>query len=158
MQNSSATSCKKSLQASPFFAYVLVWLLILILISFHNVSRDLSATSTITQSSKTTRLRAEVEKVTQQQLENGKISSEFINIVFSTDCSLYQQWQSLLLFHSAYLVKQPGWIVRIASGCTSAQQIELTQQLKKLYPDQNYYIHFTPDYTVDSKERKCKYS
>ena len=40
-----------------------------------------------------------------------------IHIVFSTDCSPYQDWQTLVLFHSATVVGQKGSITRIASGC-----------------------------------------
>lgn len=39
-------------------------------------------------------------------------------LVFSTDCSGYQNWQSLAIFFSADEVRQPGTIIRIASGCT----------------------------------------
>ena len=42
-------------------------------------------------------------------------------IVFSTDCGEYQHWQSYLLFFSAVRVRQPGFITRIASGCTDDQ-------------------------------------
>ena len=44
------------------------------------------------------------------------------HIVFSTDCSGYQKWQSYLLFYSAYKVQQPGTITRIASGCTEEEE------------------------------------
>ena len=37
-----------------------------------------------------------------------------IHIIFSTECSEYQDWQSIVLFHSAILVKQPGPVTRIA--------------------------------------------
>ncbi|KAL7431266.1 hypothetical protein ACHAXM_003999 [Skeletonema potamos] len=43
-------------------------------------------------------------------------------VIFSTDCSPYQQWQSYLFFFSAFRVRQPGIITRIASGCTEEQK------------------------------------
>lgn len=42
-------------------------------------------------------------------------------LVFSTDCTGYQNWQSLAIFFSADDVRQPGTIVRIASGCTDVR-------------------------------------
>lgn len=38
-------------------------------------------------------------------------------LVFSTDCTGYQNWQSLAIFLSADDVRQPGTLIRIASGC-----------------------------------------
>jgi len=42
-----------------------------------------------------------------------------LHIIFSTDCSTYQQWQSYLFFYSAYAIGQPGYITRIVSGCNN---------------------------------------
>lgn len=39
-------------------------------------------------------------------------NDDVIHILFSTDCSTYQDWQSLLVFHSAYAVGQKGEITR----------------------------------------------
>lgn len=78
-----------------------------------------------------------------------------MHVVFSTDCSGYQNWQTLLLFHSAQVVGQKGRITRIASGCDETQQAELTALYKKLYP--KYGAHFTPDFKNDAKtNKKCK--
>lgn len=79
-------------------------------------------------------------------------------IVFSTDCSAYQDWQTLLLFHSAKVVGQKGKVTRIASGCTEQQQQTLTTLYKQLYGDE-YGAHFTPDFKRDAKtNRSCKFS
>ena len=80
---------------------------------------------------------------------NGKAE---LHIVFSTDCSPYQDWQSLLLFHAANAVGQRGHITRIASGCNHNRQEELTILYKKLWGD-SYDAHFTPDFkkTADGK-------
>ena len=45
-------------------------------------------------------------------------------LVFSTDCSPSQHWESYLLFFSAMRTKQPGLITRIASGCTEKETEE----------------------------------
>lgn len=75
-----------------------------------------------------------------------------MHVVFSTDCSGYQNWQTLLLFHSAKKVGQQGRITRIASGCDEKQQAELTALYAKLYPQ--YGAHFTPDFKKDEKTKK----
>ena len=41
--------------------------------------------------------------------------------MFSTDCSTFQHWQSYLLFYTALRARQPGRVVRIASGCTDEE-------------------------------------
>lgn len=79
-------------------------------------------------------------------------SEDTIHIIFSTDCSEYQDWQTLVLFHSAVAVEQRGPLSRIASGCSEEKKKELTSLYKKLYP--HYHIHFTPDFKKDTKTDK----
>jgi hypothetical protein len=80
------------------------------------------------------------------------LDDEF-HVIFSTDCTFFQDWQSLLVFHSAVSVGQKGKITRIASGCDESKKSELTQLYLKLFPQ--YSVHFTPDFSHDktSKER-----
>eukprot|EP00804_Cyclotella_cryptica_P004609 CCRYP_006929-RA/>CCRYP_006929-RA protein AED:0.02 eAED:0.02 QI:216/1/1/1/1/1/2/574/502 len=67
---------------------------------------------------------------------------------FSTACSASQNWQSFMFFFYAAKVQQPGYVVRIASGCTEAQQAELTEfhktHISKL--SDKFSVHFTPDF------------
>jgi len=69
--------------------------------------------------------------------------------LFSTSCSSSQNWQSFVFFFFAHKVRQPGHVIRIASGCTPQQQEELTafheSTVSKLSPD--FHVHFTPDFT-----------
>jgi hypothetical protein len=71
------------------------------------------------------------------------------HLIFSTDCSKFQHWQSYLLFHSAYKVNQPGTVTRIASGC-SKEEIEAEntwhqEHITKVF-GKNFFIHFTPEF------------
>ena len=75
-----------------------------------------------------------------------------VHVIFSTDCTPYQDWQSLLLFYSATVVGQKGPITRIASGCDDDKKKMLTLLYKKLYPQ--YHVHFTPDFKKDEKSQK----
>lgn len=79
-------------------------------------------------------------------------SKSYFHIVFSTDCSFFQDWQTLLVFHSAVTVGQTGTITRIASGCSEEKKVELIALYKKLFPQ--YHVHFTPDFKKDSKTGK----
>lgn len=86
-------------------------------------------------------------------LDNPEASD--IHVVFSTDCGEFQDWQTLLLFHSAMVVGQ-GPVTRIASGCDDAKKEVLTALYKKLHP--KYHVHFTPDFSRDEKsQRSCKH-
>ena len=52
-------------------------------------------------------------------------TSARVHIVFSTDCSPFQDYQSEVVFHSALLVGQRSPITRIASGCDEKRAAEL---------------------------------
>lgn len=75
-----------------------------------------------------------------------------MHIVFSTDCTFFQDWQTLLVFYSAQQAHQQGDITRIASGCPPAKQRELKELYNKLFPQ--YRVHFTPDFKTDNKTKK----
>ena len=75
-----------------------------------------------------------------------KAKDASFHVVFSTDCSFYQSWQTLMLFYSATQVKQQGTVTRIASGCDDAAKKELTELYDKLYPGGRFNVHFTPDF------------
>lgn len=75
-----------------------------------------------------------------------------MHIIFSTDCSFFQDWQTLLVFHSAVRVGQQGPITRIASGCEESKKTELRSLYSKLFPQ--YFVHFTPDYKKSGNTKK----
>lgn len=72
-----------------------------------------------------------------------------VHVIFSTDCSFYQDWQTLLVFFTAVAVGQKGQVTRIASGCPEPKKEELKQLYQKLFPQ--YGVHFTPDFKKDAK-------
>ena len=78
-------------------------------------------------------------------------SESKVHIVFSTDCSAFQHWQSYLLFYSAYRINQPGKITRIASGCTDEEEAEEqawhNQHISSVMTE-DYTIHFTPHFSA----------
>ena len=75
-----------------------------------------------------------------------------LHIIFSTDCTAAQDWQSLVLFSSASQVGQPGLITRIASGCNDTRRLELAELYARLSP--RYRVHVTPDFSHDIRSKK----
>ena len=72
------------------------------------------------------------------------------HIVFSTGCSLYQDWQSYVFFFQAMMAKQPGTVTRIVSGCEPEDEQTMAEQFaNEIHPmaPGRFQIHFTPDYS-----------
>ena len=73
-----------------------------------------------------------------------------LHIIFSTDCGTFQHWQSYLFFHAALKVRQPGYVTRIASGCTDdqlkAEQKWHDDHIRNVMSDR-FRIHFTPHFS-----------
>jgi hypothetical protein len=80
----------------------------------------------------------------------GTGSSVEYYIVFSTSCSVFQDWQSYVFFHRALVVGQPGTITRIASGCQEDEEAAarkvFQEQIEPMAPGR-FKIHFTPDFS-----------
>jgi hypothetical protein len=72
-----------------------------------------------------------------------------IHVVFSTDCSPYQHWQSYQLFLSALKIRQPGRITRIASGCTEEEKISIRQWHDEHIAilSKRFGLHLTPHFS-----------
>jgi len=92
-----------------------------------------------------------LRKSQQQQQSKTTTTEPHLHLVFSTDCSSYQHWQSYVLYYSAVQVRQKGTITRIISGCDDTQMqdmiawhqqnvLPLTKEPKK------FTLHFTPNY------------
>jgi len=85
---------------------------------------------------------------------------EHLHVIFSTDCTAYQHWQSYLLYYSALQVQQPGSITRIASGCSEKELSDMrdwhARYVRPLSP--RFHIHFTPAFSAAEKDgRMVKY-
>lgn len=93
------------------------------------------------------------DKHNEFQSKNASGDGE-VHIVFSTDCNPFQDWQTLVLFHSASVVGQVGSITRIASGCDDKKKKELNELYEKVWPDRMFRAHYTPDFKKDTKSGK----
>jgi len=102
-----------------------------------------------------------VRPLTPQQDKSLLLTSDAtaLHMIFSTDCSPYQDWQSYLLFYSALRIKQPGHVTRIASGC-SEEEIANHQRWHEEHiatMSTRFHIHFTPKFSsVKDKDGKDK--
>ncbi|KAL7570669.1 hypothetical protein ACA910_014942 [Epithemia clementina (nom. ined.)] len=85
------------------------------------------------------------------------------HIIFSTGCSVYQDWQSYVLFYHVYASRQPGNVTRIVSGCATdddRQKVQTWFDQTIRQPMQNdvseFHLHFTPDYGAVIPEQQAR--
>lgn len=81
---------------------------------------------------------------------SGDADGKVYHLIFSTDCSEFQHWQSYLMFHTALKVNQPGTITRIASGCSDEEAILARQWHKEHVTDvmgERFVLHLTPRFS-----------
>lgn len=73
------------------------------------------------------------------------------HMVFSTSCSPFQDWQSIIFFYHANKVKQPGTVTRIASGCKESQMNALRTLHEEIITpmSSNFKLHFAPSCSDD---------
>lgn len=78
------------------------------------------------------------------------LSQPKFHIVFSTGCSIFQDWQSYTFFYFAMISDQVGDVTRVASGCTAddavALQQQFAQQIQTMSPE-HFHLHITPDFS-----------
>ena len=76
-----------------------------------------------------------------------------VHVVFSTDCSGYQDWQTEVVVNSALLVGHQGPLTRIASGCDQQSKKRLEERYRELY-GAKLHAHFTPEFSQDQASGK----
>jgi peptidyl serine alpha-galactosyltransferase len=83
-----------------------------------------------------------------EQLEYDDTNQRY-HVIFSTDCSPYQHWQSYLVYFTAMKVRQPGHVTRIVSGCTPKEAVEMTKWFneKVQFMSQRFHLHLTPKFS-----------
>jgi len=107
-------------------------------------------------------------KTRAKSARTGASGEPSVHVIYSTDCSAYQNWQSITLYYSALLCGQQGQITRIASGCTAEETAELHGTYKKVFPENyrvgsaggggrdglTFRLHSTPDFKHDETTNK----
>ncbi|KAL7511853.1 hypothetical protein ACHAXN_008975 [Cyclotella atomus] len=75
-------------------------------------------------------------------------TSKNVHVVFSTDCSGYQHWQSIAAYYSIKRAGHLGRVTRIASGCKPAEQEKIRDEINKMDPSR-FMVHFTPSFAIN---------
>lgn len=81
---------------------------------------------------------------------NNNNSNVEYHIIFSSGCKTSQDWQSFVFFYQAMIVKQPGTVTRIVSGCNEEQEATLRKTFREMIEPMapgRFKVHFTPDYS-----------
>ncbi len=82
--------------------------------------------------------------------------------IFSTGCSIFQDWQSYVFFYHVMRSEQEGHVTRIASGCNVAERQQLQKMFNKeisVMRPEIHHLHQTPDFSLVPKKdpKKFKY-
>lgn len=91
--------------------------------------------------------------------EDEKLETDADNVryhlVFSTDCTPYQHWQSYLVYFTAMSVKQPGHVTRIASGCKGEEATKMQEWFDKdVAPlSKRFHLQMTPSFSEVKNEK-----
>ena len=59
-------------------------------------------------------------------------ADDAVHLVFSTDCSGYQHWQSIAFFYAARRARHVGPVTRIASGCSEAERAAVAAEWARI--------------------------
>ncbi len=84
-------------------------------------------------------------------------SSRNVHVVFSTDCSGYQHWQSIFLFYSLRRSGHMGPVTRVVSGCKSSEENAIRQEYEAMTNEtisKQLRLHFTPSFALPGKNYK----
>mmetsp|Transcript_16415 Transcript_16415/g.24201 ORF Transcript_16415/g.24201 Transcript_16415/m.24201 type:complete len:523 (+) Transcript_16415:124-1692(+) len=77
------------------------------------------------------------------------------HVIFSTDCSPYQHWQSYLVYFSAMKIRQPGHVTRIASGCEGEDKTAMEKWFQDHIQGMSsrFHLHMTPHFSGVKNEQ-----
>lgn len=67
-----------------------------------------------------------------------------VHVVFSTDCSGYQHWQSIALWYSSRQAGHRGAVTRIASGCDDEDKLRIDTEWRKIDRTGDFRAHHAP--------------
>ncbi|CBJ48920.1 conserved unknown protein [Ectocarpus siliculosus] len=80
------------------------------------------------------------------------LGEDDIHVVFSSDCTNYQAWQAVVLFHSAILSGHTGPITQLISGCSDEEQAEAESRHEVVRHSPKHKLFFTPGFVTKNPE------
>ena len=72
------------------------------------------------------------------------------HVIFSTGCSIFQDWQSYVFFYHFLKSGQHGHVTRIASGCKGSDEQDIRRVFKEqiaIMDPERLHLHLTPDFS-----------
>jgi hypothetical protein len=96
----------------------------------------------------------EKEDETGDENDGDGIGGPHVHVVFSTDCSNYQHWQSISSYYALRRAGHLGRVTRIVSGCdNSLREDEIRSEMKTLgrrsySSSMSLEVHFTPSHAL----------
>lgn len=141
------------------FAIVVMMLTILHLPNERNPRPKKSAINASLNEPKKQRIKSEVKKNAGSATSTTMEGEQEYHLIFSTGCSLFQDWQSYVFFYHALKSGQQGRVTRIASGCNENDAKVLTNLHKEQIEimSDRFHLHLTPDYSTVKPGLKFKY-
>ncbi len=80
--------------------------------------------------------------------------------IFSTGCSIFQDWQSYVFFYHVFQSGQEGHVTRIASGCRRKEKRQLEEMFAKEISSMRpgiHHLHQTPDFSRVPKKHPNRF-
>ena len=106
------------------------------------------------KSDSTANLAAQEEGI---KSDDSSLSSKDVHIVFSTDCSGYQHWQSIASYYSFRRAGHLGPVTRVVSGCKQNQEEAIRTefgQIQQHSSNNQLRLHFTPSFALGGSHYK----
>lgn len=88
--------------------------------------------------------QAQVEQPPKPRREGLQSGEPEVHVIFSTDCSGYQHWQSIALWYSSRQAGQRGAVTRIASGCDDDAKQRIAVEWREIDETGLFRCHHAP--------------
>eukprot|EP00903_Cladosiphon_okamuranus_P016249 g14987.t1 len=80
------------------------------------------------------------------------LGEDDIHVVFSSDCTNYQAWQAVVLFHSAILSGHTGPITQLISGCSDEEEEEISARHRVVRHTPKHKLFFTESFVIKNPQ------
>ena len=87
-------------------------------------------------------------KTKEEMTPLAKKDDNEVHLVFTTDCSGYQHWQSIALWYAAQSAGQSGPITRVATGCSDDERRQIAAEWRAIDRTGRFRVHFAPHFEL----------
>jgi len=113
--------------------------------------KDQPSLSSVARKNRSSLLSAEEDAALERDSEGRRY-----HLIFSTDCSPYQHWQSYLVYYTAMKVRQTGHVTRIASGCSEEEGKAMEEWFRtdvQFMSPKRFHLQLTPHFSSVKNEK-----